>query len=297
MNLPGFAAEASAYRTAQHYQSGPMLANNDRSYGHISSAVFSQVAIHSAIYERALDRPVNGGCPSGAFCCGGVDDTGRCNGDCCSNPRNCCSDGSCCPPALECCSPTDGSSICSDLHTDAQNCGACGHSCRGGTCSGGQCTNCPAGLTACGGSCVDLTADPANCGTCGNDCSVGCDTPTCLCCNGSCSDLWFDDGNCGACGIVCPENSFCFFAGCTCIEGFDLCVNDCIPSGFVCCGDGTFCDPDTVCCVDPTGQLACCDSQPPDCTTTGCPHGLVCCDKCSPAPCLTPTACAKVCNG
>ena len=35
---------------------------------------------------------------------------------------------------------------------------------------------------------------------------------------------------------------------------------------------------------------------PPDCTTTGCPRGMVCCDCISPAPCTTPARCNQLCQ-
>lgn len=264
MGIPRFTAESSVYRSAATYASmrawgGDVpfsmhltLNGYDCASGYISSDVSVQAAAYTTLRRRALTRPVNGGCPTRTFCCGGVDDTGRCNGDCCSRPENCCSDGSCCPSSERCCTAADGSPECSDLKTDPQNCGFCGHSCQGGTCSGGQCTNCPPGLTACGGSCVDVTTDPANCGTCGNDCSVGCDAPTCPCCSGTCSDLLFDDNNCGACGSPCPENTFCFLGGCvdpeaTCQTFVGNCAGlfggtQCVTAGGVtqCCGPGLF---------------------------------------------------------
>ena len=44
-----------------------------------------------------------------------------------------CSGGSCT------CSKTACGNACVDLQTDGNNCGTCGHSCQGGTCSGGKC--------------------------------------------------------------------------------------------------------------------------------------------------------------
>src|ERR1700689_2474431 len=63
--------------------------------------------------------------------------------------------------------------VCTDVKTDAQNCGACGTSCGlGAACTAGKCAaaSCAQGLELCGDSCIDTKADPANCGMCGKTC-------------------------------------------------------------------------------------------------------------------------------
>jgi hypothetical protein len=73
--------------------------------------------------------------------------------------------------------------VCTDLTSDAQNCGACGVSCFGapqvvsGACSGGAChvQQCTTGWGDCNGlysdGCeADLATDNNNCGACGNQC-------------------------------------------------------------------------------------------------------------------------------
>jgi hypothetical protein len=128
-----------------------------------------------------------------------------------------CQNGTCiCPAPNTACGTT-----CTNLQTDANNCGACGRTCiPGGICSAGNCgcpsgtspSNgicctdflegcngicCPAGQFCCGGTCVDLTSDPQNCSKCGNSCGG------LACCAGACTDTNWDMNNCGSCGSLC----------------------------------------------------------------------------------------------
>jgi hypothetical protein len=117
----------------------------------------------------------------------------------------------CCAGAVDC----DGT--CSDLNTDANHCGACGHSCRADeVCAGGACTACPATRTQCTEQCADLTSDPFNCGACGTVCaaSQSCLSGTCSGCDGTlcsntCVDLSNDRTNCGVCGNACATGECC----------------------------------------------------------------------------------------
>jgi hypothetical protein len=65
---------------------------------------------------------------------------------------------------------------------DANNCGACGRVCAGGTsCQTASC-KCPANApTTCGAQCVNTSSDRANCGTCGNACVGACLSAACQC--------------------------------------------------------------------------------------------------------------------
>ncbi|MBI2893202.1 MAG: S8 family serine peptidase [Deltaproteobacteria bacterium] len=78
---------------------------------------------------------------------------------------------------------------CTDLDSDRENCGDCGHAC-------------PFGFdwSCCDGVCVDTTTDHDNCWTCGQACA---DDEQC--CNGQCSDVSADVVNCGQCGYHCPQ--------------------------------------------------------------------------------------------
>lgn len=59
----------------------------------------------------------------------------------------------------------------SDLSTDHDNCGVCGHACGAAEhCIDGMC-GCPSGKTDCDGTCVDTNTDNSNCGMCANNCA------------------------------------------------------------------------------------------------------------------------------
>ncbi len=86
------------------------------------------------------------GCPSptptrcNGACVDEQSDDSNCNGCgaafACSGGRTCQSGACTCPASL----PTNcGGTCASTTGTDAKNCGACGHSCQGGTCAGGVC--------------------------------------------------------------------------------------------------------------------------------------------------------------
>ncbi|MEI8257657.1 MAG: hypothetical protein WCJ30_18430, partial [Deltaproteobacteria bacterium] len=93
----------------------------------------------------------------------------------------------------------------------------------GQTCSGGTCSSCAWGQTACSGTCRDLLVDRNHCGTCTTACATGLGCVAGLCtacaagtasCGGVCKDLGNDPANCGACGAVCAAGTTCQAGGC-----------------------------------------------------------------------------------
>ena len=50
------------------------------------------------------------------------------------------------------------------------------------------------------------------------------------------------------------------------------------------------------CCPPGSDATGCTTPPPPDCTTTGCPPGLVCCDCLSFIHCTTPAECRRECS-
>jgi hypothetical protein len=209
----------------------------------------------------------------------------------------------CCPKTA----PTCCSGHCSDLGTDASNCGQCGKAC-------------PSGRNCCGGQCVDLTSDNNNCGGCLNACPAGytcrdgqcavcptcsgiahCLRPRVLCgqlccvpgatcemtgegpngqmltqcfcsgavCGGVCVATQTDTLNCGGCGVACTPGQSCANGQCTCAAGAP-------------CPAGQHCS-NRLCC--PAGQTNCggvCTDIGTDSSNCGfcgvaCAVGQVCC--------------------
>jgi hypothetical protein len=108
-----------------------------------------------------------------------------------------------CAPSYKACSPL----VCTNVQTDASNCGSCGNACSTGRiCLAGQCSINPALLarkmcaypnSVCNGNCVNTQTDASNCGLCGTKCPTGgsCSSGVCACptgyinSNGVCSKL------------------------------------------------------------------------------------------------------------
>ncbi len=112
-----------------------------------------------------------------------------------------------------------------DLATNAQHCGDCGHACSPGqVCRDGVCA-CPRATEwYCGGVCVDVRSSLSNCGACGVSCPTSasaCVDGACQCpgvrgvlCYGYCQDLDNDVRNCGACGNACASGQQCVSGRC-----------------------------------------------------------------------------------
>lgn len=167
-----------------------------------------------------------------------------------ATPRCMCGTFDQCRPSEVC--VFDGAGFgCTNLLTDANNCGTIGNVCpMGEACVGGMCrcgstgASCGAGSACCGGGCVPTAADPMNCGGCGVVCGANapncvagtcqCGTnPACVppallgglgesCCSGTC--VANTDSSCG-CGVSCTSPDACVV---------DLGILG--GSGGVCCG-------------------------------------------------------------
>ena len=191
-----------------------------------------------------------------------------------------------------CCPETGGphqlncDGTCVQYLTDPNNCGACGNACTPGeTCSGGECTPCPPGLTRCGEACVDLNSDPDYCGSCtsfpcgegaccnGGSCVTPCD-PGFLLIGDQCVDPTSDNENCGTYGNVCGPGTCCVEGHCSnllCDEDRVLCNGQCVDprSDNTCCGPNrTACDPGA-CCTAGTCTYLCDKGLPDYCASRG----------------------------
>jgi hypothetical protein len=175
------------------------------------------------------DLPSSCPCPRGAYC---DLSSNTCRAGCafdtdCAAPANRCVNHACiCPSAgLTLCG-----AACTNVSSDAKNCGACGHVCLPGeSCAVGVC-GCAASNSYCAStqSCVDLSTDPINCGGCDQRCSAprtACVAAQCACptatpnyCNASnsCVDIQSDPLNCGGCGNGCPDGQPCTHGACAC---------------------------------------------------------------------------------
>src|SRR6202035_5793672 len=98
------------------------------------------------------------------------------NGTCKNLPKNPCAAK---PDTPDLC----GANSCTDLLTDANNCGECGRVCPSGICTVGSCCDPKSGTPdscpgASGELCTNVDTDANNCGACGNQCATGqpCDT-------------------------------------------------------------------------------------------------------------------------
>jgi hypothetical protein len=193
-----------------------------------------------------------------------------------------------CPPAEVLCEGT-----CTDISSDAQNCGQCGNACMGSdACSAGVCggtSMCPPGLIECGG-CYDVSNDPEFCGSCmPYQCadSQFCQDGTCQCrpglteCGGECVDTESNPDHCGGCDTPCAQS--CVAGECVDANQCDQtdCNGACVDTDtntLHCGGCDSACAVDQICingqCFDYAANAECdaCDG------CTACPSPEVCCD-------------------
>ncbi|MEZ4570631.1 MAG: hypothetical protein R2849_09955 [Thermomicrobiales bacterium] len=197
--------------------------------------------------------------------CPGTDESNFCCQGGCTNldtdANNCGGCGQACAPGQQCCN-----GVCLDILSNASNCGKCGNACpEGEGCINGICTPPVEGACVgcdetdlanycCDGVCLDLLNDVQNCGGCGLACFSGQ-----ICCDGVCLDPTDDDQNCGACGNVCPQGQLCCNSVCM----------DVLSDNQNCGACGFECGPDEEC-----NNGICTQSDPCD----GCQAGEACCD-------------------
>lgn len=189
-------------------------------------------------------RCLSGGCSTSGACISGYGDCNSMASDGCESwlrsPTHC---GNCtvsCPVtaplcsalptgAIACATSCTGASpdmcgtLCTDVRSDPDNCGTCGHTCTStaahtrGSCTASVCgTTCDVGYHLCTGVCVS-NSDPATCGTrcspcptssggtatcTSGACGIACD-PMSTMCGTTCVDTLTDALNCGGCMRPC----------------------------------------------------------------------------------------------
>jgi hypothetical protein len=196
----------------------------------------------------------NSKCCDNAVCCGN-----KCCGSVAGQP-DICINGSCCAYLRTCgtlCCPTGTapcncgtSPKCSDISTDRENCGTCGHRCPDGAlCDDGNCV-CLQDMGArilCEGQCIDPLTDNNHCGGCPG---VSCDTQAGeMCCEGACIEPQLNREHCGGCpGTNCGAGDCCNGqcltpclpgavrdenCNCVCLTGVP-CTTECCPADYFC---------------------------------------------------------------
>lgn len=181
-------------------------------------------------------------CPAGKTMCNGVCvDTATDSNNCSACGVFCdpmvvggigvCQDSKCvCPQSAPSVCSYGDERVCTNLDTQNDNCGTCGHHCLNGTCSSAACV-CAAGLQACPANdgrdtiCTTVATDGANCGKCGRVCPSGssCQGNECVSggcpagwtmCGGTCTNTDFDNLNCGGCNRACRPGRTCDGGAC-----------------------------------------------------------------------------------
>ena len=152
MNIPGFTAGISVYKTKLHYRLGVSASG----VSPLSSQHFQ--AANAFVTPAGCDPVEVGSCPLGGpsylkGCCDAEGFQGCCGG-CWTTPVDS-SCGECCPPGARCC---EGTCL---FPGDEDPCGP-GWKCCAGTCA----VNNPSSQC-----CTNVTEDPEHCGDCGHKCN------------------------------------------------------------------------------------------------------------------------------
>ena len=194
MILPGFAADATIYRSVLSYRVA-WIGEKATGFGEESGQLTPQL-------PRPLpDGDGSGICASGCLNCeSDINSPSGCSQECIA--RNCNEFKRSC---TGCPNPCEGGQFCSgkctDPSKDRNNCGGCGNVCQPGvSCQNGVC-GCPPGQVICNGVCTDTNNNPFNCGACGNTCGAGqiCQSGSCVAanCRVFCSDWNRCNQTCG----------------------------------------------------------------------------------------------------
>jgi hypothetical protein len=125
-----------------------------------------------------------------------------------------------------CCGPAFGAP-CTDISSDSTNCGGCGISCEGGTCTDGACST---------------TLPPCEKGHNGQFCNLDAGLQFVCCAGEGCVDTSSDSMSCGRCGLPCKQGLSCISGSCvvtSCSSSlqYQTCVADAGTLG-ECCGAG-----------------------------------------------------------
>ena len=160
MNIPGFTAGISVYKTKLHYRLGvsasgvsPLSPPNSQTF--VTPAGCYPVKINDcpfpgspAYLKQCCDQEGTHGCCGGCW----INPVDSACGECCSLPATCC-EGTCvqpgdpdpCGPGQKCCAGTcatsnPSSKCCTDVGADPEHCGHCGHKCnQWQNCVNGEC--------------------------------------------------------------------------------------------------------------------------------------------------------------
>lgn len=165
-----------------------------------------------------------------------------------------------CAEGLICCSDDDDSSLCVDVLSDNDNCGACGQPCGDGL-------QCEEGLCVC----------PVASGL-----SERCSSAEVCCPDRGCSIPSRDPLNCGSCGASCGPGEFCAEGQCTCAREV--------------AEEGPVCNSAQACCGAP---LACRPLDDPECACGDsiCGPGVTCCTLAGSETCISTSTNSEHCGG
>jgi hypothetical protein len=223
MSTPGFAAEASLYKTDGHYRLaasyGPQdLVSRVLPSGRTSSEGAHPCPMGEFTVQQCLDQLCctnNSKDPSVEECVHHV--VGADNKDyrCCSDNSTFTQDINIGLPNRCCGGKQTGYTTINDLGNGESCCNGikCSpyqHCCMG-TCQDGKGCGCEPPCTApklcCNNACTDTQTDASNCGVCDRQCDPGW-----ICCGGKC--IASDNKNCGQCGRICYLESICQNGNC-----------------------------------------------------------------------------------